>query len=61
MDAKTIGNQFIEGRTDIGCAAASSVARGWRTLEHDASVAHDIDPLRDVQRDSQLLLLSGPA
>jgi protoheme IX farnesyltransferase len=33
MDAKTIGNQFIEGRTDIGCAAASSVARGWRTLE----------------------------
>ena len=33
MDAKTIGNQFIEGHTDIGCAAASSAARGWRTFE----------------------------
>ena len=33
MDAKTIGNQFIERHTDIGCAAASSAARGWRTSE----------------------------
>jgi protoheme IX farnesyltransferase len=33
MDAKTIGNQLIEGHADIGCAATSSAARSRRTLE----------------------------
>src|SRR5580692_117291 len=33
MDAKTIGNQLIEGHADIGCAATSSAARSRRTFE----------------------------
>jgi heme o synthase len=33
MDAKTIGSQFIGRHTGIGCAAGSSVKRGWRTFE----------------------------
>ena len=33
MDAKTIGNQFIERRADIARTAGSSVAQGWRTFE----------------------------
>jgi heme o synthase len=33
MEAKIIGNRFIERRADIGCAAGSSVARGWRIFE----------------------------
>jgi heme o synthase len=33
MDAKIIGNQFIETPTDISGAARSSVARRWRSFE----------------------------
>jgi protoheme IX farnesyltransferase len=33
MDAKTIGDEFIGGHTDIGRAAGSSVERGWRARE----------------------------
>jgi protoheme IX farnesyltransferase len=33
MNAKTIGNQFIEKYTGIGCAIRSSAERGWRFFE----------------------------
>jgi hypothetical protein len=33
MNAKTIGNQFIERYTGISCAVRSSAERGWRFFE----------------------------
>jgi protoheme IX farnesyltransferase len=33
MNAKTIGNQFIERYAGIGCAVRSSAERGWRFFE----------------------------
>src|SRR6185437_877971 len=29
---------------------------GWLALEHDAAVAHDVEPVGDLQRDRELLL-----
>jgi protoheme IX farnesyltransferase len=33
MNAKTIGNRFVEGYAGIGCAVRASAARGWRFFE----------------------------